>query len=295
MLLSDATEGYLLLKSTSCSPETIVTDRTKLRQFQEFVGDIDVAQVTPEHVREFLAHERARDLSPYTVKRQYASLSAFYTWCTDPEIDLADRDPTDTVPPPKLPKRTTMPVYSRDDVEALLQATRGTRCARRDKSLVLSLLDSCCRASELAGIEVSHVHWRTGRISVTGKGSKQRFVSLGQRALAALFLYVRQARPEPVRGNFVYLTIHGNPMTRHSIYHAIAKLGKRAGVHANCHKFRHTGLLERLRGGMDLMTLRDYAGHMDVAVSQKYLTALNADDVQRVAQRTSVVDRWGLG
>jgi site-specific recombinase XerD len=295
MLLSDAAEGYLLLKSTRCSETTIVTDRVKLTQFQEFVGDIDVAEVTPEHVRAFLAHERARDLSLYTVKRQYAAISAFYTWCTDPEIDLSPHNPTNAVPPPRLPKRT-MPVYSQDDIEALIEATKGTRCARRDKSLVLSLLDSCCRASELAGIEVSHVHWKTGRISVTGKGSKQRFVSLGQRALAALYLYVREARPEPVRGNFVYLTIHGQPLTRHSVYQAISRLGRRAGISpCTVHMFRHTGLLERLRGGMDLMTLRDYAGHEDVQTTQKYLTALNAHDVQRVAQRTSVVDRWGLG
>jgi site-specific recombinase XerD len=294
MLLSDAVAVYLTLKSASCSETTLETDRIKLRQFREFTGDIDTDAVTPQQVVRFLQHEETRGLSKFTIKRQYAAISAFYTWATSPDIDLASQNPTNSVPSPKTPQRK-MPVYSKADIMALLQAAKKSRNPRRDASLVTSFLDLCCRVSELANVKISDINWKTGRVLVTGKGDKSRYTLLGRRALANLLIYTRSERPEPVEGDYTYLTFQGRQMSRSTMRHAIRRLGERAGVHAFPQKFRHTGLLGRLREGMSLIALRDYAGHTEVAVTERYLRQLNSEDVQRAARRTSVADAWLKG
>jgi site-specific recombinase XerD len=86
----------------------------------------------------------------------------------------------------------------------------------RAKALVLCLLDTGMRASEAARLTPSDVDFNTGRLRVMGKGSRERFAYLGHRARAALWLYVKDERPEPakVQDNHLFLTHDGYPINR---------------------------------------------------------------------------------
>ncbi len=102
MLLCDAVSGYLLFKSTRSSPTTIKTDTVLLRQFRRYLGeDVDCADITTSDVRDYLGHHQERGLSPHTVRRHLAVISAMYSWLCD--VDIVNSDPTDKVAPPKLP------------------------------------------------------------------------------------------------------------------------------------------------------------------------------------------------
>lgn len=295
MLLSDAIDGYLLHKSTRCSPRTIKTDRVLLHQFLRYLADVDVADITPKDVRDYLAHHRERGLSPHTIKRHLAIISAFYAWLGSPDIALVEGNPTDSVPNPKLSK-VKPKALTRAEVEKLIEATRQSRNQRRDKAIVLFLLDSGARASELCTVETNDISFDTGKTLVTGKGSKQRFVYLGKRALSATWLYVKDERPEPaqVRCDKLFLTIDGYPLDRHSLRLTIYRLSERAGFHASPHRFRHTAAVNHLRNGMDLVSLQHLLGHADIGTTRQYLNSLRDSDVQRTAQRTSPSDNWRL-
>jgi integrase/recombinase XerD len=138
------------------------------------------------------------------------------------------------------------------------------------------------------------VDLETGRCKVLGKGSKERFVHLGRLARQALWLYVHHERVEPLRyrDKHVFLTRQGRPFDRYSLRHLIKRLGNRADVSVTTHLFRHTCAVERLRNGMDLESLRHLLGHAKIQTTQKYLTALNEEDVAKKARRTSPGDNW---
>lgn len=112
-----------------------------------------------------------------------------YSWLCSDEIRIAEVDPTDAVPNSKLPK-VKPKTLDEDEIEALVKACSKSSCRRRDKPLVLFLLDSGARASELCGVTIADLGFETGKVLVTGKGAKERFVYLGKRALGALWLYV---------------------------------------------------------------------------------------------------------
>ncbi|MFA5078828.1 MAG: site-specific integrase, partial [Dehalococcoidia bacterium] len=72
----------------------------------------------------------------------------------------------------------------------------------------------------------------------------------------------------------------------------ITKIGKKVGVHAYVHKFRHTCAIEYLRSGGNLATLKEMLGHEHIETTMKYLTALNSDDVINAHRQFSPGDRF---
>jgi site-specific recombinase XerD len=295
MLLSYAIDGYLLHRSTELSPETIKTERVWLHQLLDHVGDMHVNGITANHVRRFLLHQKERGLSPFSVRRCHTSVSALYAWCCSDEIGLADRNPIDRVPPPKLPKRKPK-ALTQETIEALLDVASKMRLPRRCRALVLFLTDTGCRVSEACGVTMADIDLQIGKVLVEGKGSKQRYTYLGRRAISAVWLYVHDERPEPaqVDHNNLFLTEDGYPMSRFCLRESIVRLAEKAGVHATPHMFRHTSAVSHLRNGMDLVSLQHLLGHSSVSTTRGYLDSLRDSDVQSTAQRTSPSDNWRL-
>jgi site-specific recombinase XerD len=133
-------------------------------------------------------------------------------------------------------------------------------------------------------------------VRVFGKGSRERFTYLGQRARSDLWIYVQEDRPEPARvdGDFLFLGEQGYGLDRHSLRLIVYRLAQKVGIKASPHMFRHTAAIERLRKGMDLLSLQRFLGHEKLETTQVYLTALSDDDVQERARRTSPGDNWRL-
>ncbi len=295
MQLTDAVEGYLLFKASRASSETIKTDTFLLKQFIAWCGDGEVGTVASEDIRRYLNYHKERGLAPHTLHRHRAILSAFYAWLSSPDVGLAEGNPVERVPPPKLPKLKHR-ALSQSNIKALLLASDRVHRKRRAKALLLFLLDTGARASEVCGVTMADVDFKTGKVLVTGKGAKQRFVYLGKRALSALWLYVKDGRSEPaqVDGDYLFLTDEGYRLTRHTLRGIICRLAEVAGIKATVHQFRHTAAIEHLRHGMDLVSVQHLLGHESINTTRQYLTALQDEDVGERARRTSPADNWKL-
>lgn len=294
MELHDAIDGYLLFKANRASVETLKTDTVLFRQFSRWAGSEglrSVGEFEPGHVIAYLNYQRHRGLAESTVKRHYALLSAFWSWLSNPDIGIVDRHIVNPVPIPKETRRVVR-VLSQDAITALLDAATHTEQPKRDRALILFMLDSCCRVSEVAGLALPQVDMKTGQCRVTGKGNKQRYVYLGRRSLQALWLYLKSERPEPMQlgSEHVFLSREAYPLTRDSIRKTVSRLGRAAGINAHPHLFRHTGAVLRLKAGMDLESLRRLLGHADLSTTQRYLSGLADETVQDKAARTSPAD-----
>ena len=295
MLLQDAIEGYLLFKSARVSPRTIETDKYVLSKFVDWYGNREVSEVTAEDIRAFFAHEEERGMAASSISRFRTSLSAFYTWLSDPEVGLVDHHPVRAVPGPKIPKLKPK-ALNQDEIEKLIDACENSKMPRRDKAIILFLLDTGCRASEMAGVRDCDIDFKRGRVKVIGKGSKERFVYLGRRALSALWLYVKEERPQHAKpgDDHLFLVQTGYPMNRDVLRQIFERRREEAGIHASPHMMRHSAAIARLRAGMDLISLQRMLGHETLETTKIYLTALADEDVEQAAKRTSPSDNWRL-
>lgn len=304
MLISQVLDGYWLDKRTEFSPATIEAYKFHFRYFVEFVGDVEFETITSTHIKRFLDHLIIdRKLSKRTKHDAWVPLSSLWTWA-EKELE-AKHIIRGKVPMPEMPSRV-IEIYTANELSKLLKACEHSKqytrlgktlvskrpTATRDKAIILTLVDSGLRSSELCALLLSDYNENRARLHVAhGKGDKERYVVIGDRTGKAIWRYLA-TRPKAKKTEPLFLGLYGRPMSRAGLYHLISKLGEKADVDAWVHKFRHTFAVWFLRRGGNLIQLRDLMGHEDIETLQVYVRLAEVDIDEAV--KFSPVDGWRL-
>jgi integrase/recombinase XerD len=211
--------------------------------------------------------------SAATLGRKVACLRSFYRHLRREEV--IDHDPTAELRGPRKTQRLPR-VLSREEVARLLSEPRGTDPrALRDRAL-LELLYACgLRVSEAVSLQLADVDLEEAMLRARGKGSKERLVPVGSRAVSALRAYRARGRPVLVRvraEKSLFLNHRGSPLTRQGLYKIVQSHARRAGLDERMspHTLRHSFATHLLAGGCDLRSLQEMLGHADLATTQLY-------------------------
>jgi site-specific recombinase XerD len=229
---------------------------------------------------------------PRTVKDYHSHLRTFFRWLVDE--GGVDACPMDGIAPP-IARADQIQPFTETQVAALMQAARKSRHPRRDEALVLFLLDTGVRASELAGLRMENVDLTGKRAVVLGKGNKHRTVYFGRATTKALWQYLN-AEPREVTEPLFHSDRGpqaGEPLSRWGVRQIIERMGVVAKVEATrCspHTFRHTFAVSFLRNGGNVFTLQQLMGHTSTAMTQRYV-ALAQADIEQQHRQFSPVDR----
>ena len=172
--------------------------------------------------------------------------------------------------------------------------------AARDTALLLLLLDTGVRASELCALKVGDLDLKTGKVEIKNgllggaKGGKGRTVYMGRSARRAIWHYLSRREDGRDQDAPLFL-VSGNRLLRpNALLHVIEGIGKRAGVSsAFPHKFRHTFAITYLRSGGDVFTLQQILGHGSLDMVRHY-ARIAQSDVADAHRRASPVDNWRL-
>jgi integrase/recombinase XerD len=159
----------------------------------------------------------------------------------------------------------------------------------RDRAILELLYATGCRVSEVSRMLVANVRFTEGFCLCEGKGSKQRMVPLGKRAVEALDLYMRQSRPVLSKGRnlqevpWLILSRSGRPLRREAIWELVKRYALRAGIDPDIspHTLRHSFATHLLAGGADLRQIQEMLGHASIQTTQIY-TQVESSRLQRV-------------
>ncbi|MCR5766599.1 MAG: tyrosine recombinase [Treponema sp.] len=174
-------------------------------------------------------------------------------------------------------------VLSPEQVDALLSGIdTSTLCGKRDEAL-FELIYSCgLRISEACDLKIINVHMDERLILVHGKGDKERIVPFGDRAAEKLEKYIKDVRPELVKGRNVpelFVNYQGKGISRKGVWKRFQELEKMSGVEAKVHTLRHSFATHLLSGGADLRSVQELLGHSDLATTQIY-THVTAEQLE---------------
>ena len=145
------------------------------------------------------------------------------------------------------------------------------------------------RVSELVGLHPVNIDFQAGFVRTLGKGSKERMVPIGSKALEALRSYVSGARPSLLKGRgspYLFLNARGRPMSRQGFWKILQKYGVMAGIRKRItpHRLRHSFATHLLEGGADLRSVQVMLGHSDISTTQIY-THVNRERLKRIHEK----------
>lgn len=232
----------------------------------------DVLHAQEPDLTGFQAHHHAHTRAS-TANRRLAVWRRFYRWAL--REHLLAHDPCVNLRPARQPPRFPG-ALSEAQVETLIGApTVGTPLGLRDRAMIEVMYACGLRVSELVGLRLFEVGLNEGVLRVTGKGSKERLVPLGDEAVDWVRRYLAQSRPALLRGqqtDALFVTARGAGMTRQMFWTLIKRYAQRAGITQalSPHTLRHAFATHLLNHGADLRVVQMLLGHADISTTQIY-------------------------
>jgi site-specific recombinase XerD len=266
-------------KAQNVSKGTLYFYVKKLELFTRFCdgqGITQITQIDAGLIREFLLWLENNGHNPGGINALYRSLRAFLNWWQNEFEPEGWKNPIHKVKAPKVPLVPLEPVEL-DTVQLMLEkCAKGTFNGDRDRAILMTLLDTGARASELLSVDLADIDQVSGAVLIRqGKGRKPRSVFLGQKTRKAIRYYLRQRHDT---NPALFITDELERLTYWGLRMVIARIAKRTGAKSpNLHSFRRAFALNCLRNGMDIYTLQKLMGHADLQVLRRYLKQTEGD------------------
>ena len=300
------------MRRRGCTDDSVTTNARALRRFAAFVGqDLDdarLSEIGPERAGDYVSDLQRRKvrwkdhpnrnpvpgkLSVYTIRKEVRILKGFGTWLEREGFE----NPFSRLVLPKEPKHLVR-VLSDDEIDLILRSINPrSPIGSRAYAIVLFMLDSGPRLSEVIRARLPDLDLETRQIRVIGKGNKERILPFGSRTGKAFLNYIHLHRPAPMLRDYdqLFLSMDGIPMTRGSLSSVLGRLKKASGVERlHAHLFRHTFAVKYLMNGGDLITLQRILGHESLEVTKRYLSLTHAQ-VNLRYESFSPVDHLQVG
>ncbi len=265
--------GDYLVAERRLSPTTVSTYLTEARAFVAFVHarGKEPAGADPQDVSEYLLSRQVEDIDSRTLAKYASAVRAFYRFLV---LDgVAPSNPARLVDSPRVAMR--IPRYlPAEEIDALLDACDTSQVLGiRDRALFEMIYSCGLRVTEAVRLTVDRVSLPERAVRVLGKGSRERMVPLGERAVRELERYFADARPvlagrRPV--NALFLSRRGRTLSRKTVWKIFKWLATQAGVEGKVHTLRHSFATHLLQGGADLRSVQELLGHADIGTTQIY-------------------------
>jgi len=227
-------------------------------------------EMITDHLRN-LRDQRSLELS--SIARHVATIRVFCRFMHTSGV--LEENPAELLEQPETWKKLPT-VMADEQVQKLLTAPQPSDALYlRDVALLELLYAGGLRASELADMDASAIHFELGVCRIMGKGSKERLVPIGRPALRAVQRYLDELRPDlekpGISGERIFLSRTGQPITRVVVWQVVKRHAARVGLKdVHPHTLRHSFATQMLAGGADLRVVQELLGHSNINTTQVY-------------------------
>jgi integrase/recombinase XerD len=278
---SDKFVSYL---RTEChlAANTVAAYQRDLVHFQTWLAGRLPTKLKINDLTNYLVWLKEQSLAASSVARHIVSLRMFYKFL---QLEAAIVDnPAELLSTPKLWRRVPT-VINATLVDRFLNAPQKyDPLWQRDRAILELLYATGCRVSEVSDMLLSNVFLEQGYCLAEGKGSKQRMVPLGQRAVEAIEHYLTHSRSEltanrdPKQTPWLIVSRTGQRLRREAIWELVKRYALRVGIdpETSPHTLRHSFATHLLAGGADLRLIQEMLGHASIQTTQIYTQVENS-------------------
>ena len=287
------------MRAEGKSPKTITWYGEMIGAFISFLKNSGrasiLAEFNLENARQFMINEHNRKVSPYTVQSRVRSLKAFSSW-----LFVEGYLTENVLANLKIPKAPVkiIDLLTTEEIDRLVSVQNPiTAIGSRNLAIIITLLGTGIRESELSNLRYEDSHIEEGYIKVLGKGSKERVVPIGALVQKVLWRYVFHFRPETESDldNYLFLTLDGKKLKPNAIKLLLKRWGRKAGVpRLHAHLCRHTFATSFLIYNCgDVFRLQQILGHTTLEMVRRYVHYASTQTMIQ-GHVSSPVDRMGI-
>lgn len=275
-----------------------LTDEADLKEIK--INDMDISilkKITLQNIHGYISY-MAIDLksSPATRARKISAIRVFFKYLTS-KAKIIDVNPAQDLETPKLGKR--MPRYlSLEESKKLLNVSQDDtdRNSVRDHAIITLFLNCGMRLSELVGINISNIDFSESRMTVIGKGNKERTIYLNKACMNALTDYLSIRPHDKVKNDSrdaLFLSERKERISNRTVQNIVKNELARAGLDTtkySVHKLRHTAAtLMYQYGDVDIRALQELLGHESISTTEIY-THVNDERVRNAVENNPLAN-----
>ncbi len=280
------TKNYQKIKSTfflaatieGRSNNTIEQYDYVLKPYERFLGDKTPIEASTHDLRQYILKLSEKGYKKSTIYTHHKILKVFYNFLVAEEHVTVN--PIAKIKAPRFP-RSYPYVLSEEDVLKLFRVAKGkTFEHKRNYSILVFLLDTGVRVSELCRLNIEDVNLATLTAKISeAKGGKDRVVHFSKQTARALSKYLKTRGVDPYEDRF-FTSRHIEPIKRHAVLRMMKRLGDKAklkGKRISPHTLRHTCATFWIKNGGDPVSLQRQLGQSDPRMVDVYVNLVGKD------------------
>ena len=273
-----------------------LTNKTDLSQIDILIFTENyLKKITLDDIHAYISHLAIDNRSKATTRaRKVSTIRIFFKYLSQ-KANILEINPAQNLETPKLEKR--MPKYlSLEDSKKLLNVAENedNRNYKRDYAITTLFLNCGMRLSELVGININDIDFSECKMTVIGKGNKERTIYLNKSCMVALNDYL-SSRPasnmvkhdSKNSDKALFLSEQKQRISNRTVQNIISKELKQAGLdtkNLSVHKLRHTAAtLMYQYGKVDIRALQELLGHQSISTTEIY-THVNNEQVRNAIE-----------
>ncbi len=256
------------------SPNTVRSYGSDLAQLAKSLnGRFDL---TPDRLRLYL---RKFAPTPVTRARKLSTVRSFVRYLK--ASGRLDHDPTEVLEAP-IRRKSLPKALSQSQAMEMLDQEATSKTPMRDHALLELMYSAGLRVSELVGVNIDDLDFRSQTLTVRGKGSKERIALFGSTAKSAILDFMNAERVSPPTGTALFTNRQGKRITTRTVQNVVKRWAKQVGLppETSPHTLRHSFATHLLDGGADLKSVQQLLGHESLATTQIY-TAVSVERLKK--------------
>lgn len=249
-----------------------------IEQFCEYLKLLEYKSIneyfTINVIDDYIIYLYNKGITTRSIARKLSSISLFFKFLKLEQI--IEETPSYLITRPKISKK--IPEYlTLEEVEKFINFFDIKKPEGIRDRTIFELIYSCgLRVSEACMLNISSLYLKERVLQVIGKGSKERYVPLGEKVINEINFYLKNSRPFLVKKNkkteALFLNFRGDRITRKGIWKNLVINAKLAGIerHFSVHTLRHTFATHLIQNGASIRAVQMLLGHKNITTTEIY-------------------------
>ena len=249
--------------------------------------DITFEKVTRDIILEFLNYlEDDKKNNIRTRNQRLASIKSFYQYCAIDEIENIDNIRKILSIKAKKEVKKVMTYLTEEELNKVFNNIDTTTIkGRRNLTLLVLLYDTAARASEMNNLKLEDIHLEEKYIILTGKGNKQRIVSMMDQTQQLLIKYIKENN---ITTGYLF-NKKGRKMNNDFIKDIIKSSIKIEKI-ISPHTFRHTRAVHLLDKGVNIVYIQELLGHASINTTMEYAKVIEKEKFEAIKKANPQID-----